>query len=130
MKKSMVILGEMLLVSIASLAIAVPLSPSKMIRIAKEFLFVLKYALSLAIFACVSFFVILTITDILSPIPTIGGTEILSFSRPTLNDESPGSILYILWIGGFIGFLIGWAIGWQRLKDKNLYRICKKVYRK
>ena len=130
MKKSMLILGETLLVSIASRVNASPLSPSKMTRIAKEFLFVLKYALSLAIFACVSFFVILAITDILSSISTIGGTEILSFSPPTLNYESPRSIFYILWIVGIMGFFIGWAIGWQKLEDKNLYRICKKVYRK
>ncbi len=130
MKKSMVILWEMLLESIASLVSAVPLSPSKMIHIGKEGLFVLKYALSFAVFVCVLFLVVLAILYIPSSIPTVGETEVLSFSRSTPNDNGPGSFLYLIWIAGLIGFFIGWVIGCQKLKEKNLYRVYKKVYRK
>ncbi len=118
MRKFLVILWEMSFGSIASLISAVPLSSSKMIQMAREVLFVLKYALSFAVFVCVLSLVILTIIDVLSSVPTIGESDILSFSYPTF------------WVSGMIGFLIGWVIGWQRLKERNLYRIYRSVHRK
>jgi hypothetical protein len=105
-----------------------------MMRITRQILFVLKYAICGAILVGFLMFVLFNLFSSIVPGALSSSfanseTEILSFSRDTSEIVRSGTNLPVMWIGIYIGLLIGWALGWHRLKEKKS-KVVWRVYRK